>query len=160
MLQLYKQWYVLPWGFILSEKQKRNTLIPLFERFIKYLYYRSQNKIRNTSTDCLLRKNQHLSWYYFQFMLLNPICFWLLRLLVFFSYLCRHAIVCYILNCQISKSSFITKSIFEQNLCVETLILETRVLYVMLNQNNKVFLINSILLHVSKDFGQNRSAFI
>lgn len=151
---------MLPWGFILSEKQKRNTLIPLCERFIKYLYYRSQNKIRNTSTDCLLRKNQHLSWYYFQFMLLNPICFWLLRLFGVFFLSVRHAIVCYILNCQISKSSFITKSIFEENLCVETLILETHVLYVMLNQNNKVFLINSILLHVSKDFGPNRSAFI
>lgn len=84
MLQFYKQWYMLPWGFILSEKQKRNTLIPLCERFIKYLYYRSQNKIRNTSTDCLLRKNQHLSWYYFQFMLLNPICFWLFCLFGFF----------------------------------------------------------------------------
>lgn len=30
----------------------------------------------------------------------------------------------------------------------------------MLNQNNIVFLINSILLHVSKDFGPNRSAVI
>lgn len=84
MLQFYKQWYMLPWGFILSEKQKHNTLIPLCERFIKYLYYRSQNKNRNTSTDCLLRKNQHLSWYYFQFMLLNPICFWLFCLFGFF----------------------------------------------------------------------------
>lgn len=160
MLQFYKQWYMLPWGFILSEKQKRNTLIPLCERFIKYLYYRSQNKIRNTSTDCLLRKNQHLSWYFFSIHAVKPYMLLIILFVWVFPYLCRHAIVCYILNCQIAKSSFITKSIFEQNLCVETLILETHVLYVMLNQNNKVFLINSILLHVSKDFGPNRSAFI
>lgn len=43
---------------------------------------------------------------------------------------------------------------------LKLLILETHVLYVMLNQNNKVFLINSILLHVSKDFTPNRSAAI
>lgn len=60
VLQCYKQKQMLLLCSILSEMQKRNTLIPLYKRFIKYLYYRSQNKIRNTSIDGSLRKKTFL----------------------------------------------------------------------------------------------------